>query len=80
MSRYRAVVVKLEEPDGTIIEKKWAVYDSESGVTLAKRYDLPVDAEKEATALNKELKAADEELLENLKGFTDEPEHPGYKP
>ncbi|MEL7629205.1 hypothetical protein AAGW04_09400 [Pectobacterium aroidearum] len=80
MSRYRAVVIKLEEPDGTVIEKKWAVYDSESGVILTKCYDLPVDAENEATALNEEPEAADEELLENLKGFTDEPEHPGYKP
>lgn len=39
MSRYRVVIVKLEEPDGTVIEKKWAVYDSESGVVLTKRYD-----------------------------------------
>ncbi|EAQ7701552.1 hypothetical protein AB4T09_001750 [Salmonella enterica] len=80
MSRYRVVIVKLEEPDGTVIEKKWAVYDSESGVVLIKRYDLPFDAENEATALNEELEAANAELLENLKGFTDDPEHPGPNP
>lgn len=80
MSRYRVVIVKLEEPDGTVIEKKWAVYDSESGVVLTKRYDLPFDAENEATALKEELDVANAELFENLKGFTDDPEQPGYKP
>ncbi|MBN3160187.1 hypothetical protein [Pectobacterium brasiliense] len=80
MSRYRAIIVKLEELDGTVIEQKWTVYDSERGVIFTDRYDLPADAENEATALNEELEAANEELFENLKGFTDEPEYPGYKP
>lgn len=41
---------------------------------------LPFDAENEATALNEELDVANAELFENLKGFTDDPEQPGYKP
>ncbi|AVT59752.1 hypothetical protein ECA1651 [Pectobacterium atrosepticum SCRI1043] len=84
MSRYRAVIVKTEELDGTVIEQKWAVYDSEKGIVLSDRYDLPADAEKESTALNKEQEAREstafEELLEDLKGLTDEPEHPSHKP
>lgn len=39
MSRYRAVIVKTEELDGTIIEQKWAVYDSEKGIVLSDRYE-----------------------------------------
>lgn len=80
MSRYRAIIIKLEELDGTVIEQKWAVYDSERRVTLPDHYDFPADAERDVAALNNELKAANEELLENLKGFTDDPENPTYKP
>ncbi|MDN8553951.1 hypothetical protein QZP89_19290 [Citrobacter werkmanii] len=79
MSRYRAILIKLEELDGTVIEQKWAMYDSERRVSLPDHYNFPSDAEREATTLNNELEAANVELFQNIKGFTDDPENPTYK-
>ncbi|WP_054179565.1 hypothetical protein [Trabulsiella odontotermitis] len=85
MPRYRSVIVKFEEIDDSdsdsVIEPKWAVYDSEAGVVLSGLYALPHEAEQRVADLNKEYDVSleVEEIKQSLDKSTSKIRHPGSK-
>lgn len=77
MSRFEAVLVKIENSDGFLIEQYWGIYDYETKNLRPEKYNSLSEAEEDARKLN--IINEKDELTKDTDHVTSNVSHPKNK-
>ncbi|EBR4981674.1 TPA_asm: hypothetical protein GB439_04335 [Salmonella enterica subsp. enterica] len=77
MPRFEAVLIKIENLDGSIIEQYWGIYDYKTKTLRPERYNSLSEADEEAKKLN--IIDEKDELTKDTDYMTSNVSHPKNK-